>query len=320
MFVSAMSVIAEPDGATSGILWQDTPATAATQAAARTGMRRGTNTDRNEACSTIRSAKDSKGMNQAGQGKPHAFDPARRRLDDEGYLMVALLIGIAVTAIWMGSLLPSWRQQAVREREAELVFRGEQYARSIALYYRKNQRLPPNIDTLVSQRYLRKKYLDPITGKEFLPVGGVTGQTASPQGSPQGRTTGPGRTGAPGAAPAQGQGQVGGVTGISGVRSTSNDTSIVVYRNQQSYSQFPFDYSFALQKMGVALGGPNGGNRGRGAFGDEVAPIRPGGARGPGGPGGRAGDRGRGAGPGGGPRGGAGGGISTGRGGTGRGR
>jgi hypothetical protein len=210
-------------------------------------------------------------MNLAGQGKPRVFDTARDGLDDAGYLMVVLLIGIAVTAVWMGSMLPSWRQQAVREKEADLIFRGEQYARAIALFYRKNQRLPPNIDTLVSQRYLRKKYLDPITDKEFLPLGSLTpGQTASPQG--------PGRGAAPG----------GGFSGISGVRSTSNDASIVVYQNQQSYSQFPFDYQLALQKMGVVqgrgdVGRPGlGPGRGRGP-GDELSPISPAVGR-PGGP------------------------------------
>jgi len=242
-------------------------------------------------------------MDLAGQGKPPVLDTSRGGLDDGGYLMVVLLIGIAVTAVWMGSMLPSWRQQAVREKEAELVFRGEQYARAIALYYRKNQRLPPNIDTLVSQRYLRKKYVDPMTGKEFLPLAAQTG--GSPQGA--GRQAGPA--------------QSGGVIGVSGVRSTSTDTSIVIYRNQQAYSQFPFDYQQALQRMGVQNqqgAGPareDGGRGGRGR-GDELAPINPGGGRGPrgGGPGGPA--RGGGGAAPAGPRGAAqpGGGIQTGRG------
>ncbi len=60
-------------------------------------------------------------MNLAGQGNAHESLGPRSRLDDRGYVMVVLLIGIAVTAVWMGALLPSWHQQAVRQKEADLI-------------------------------------------------------------------------------------------------------------------------------------------------------------------------------------------------------
>jgi type II secretory pathway pseudopilin PulG len=203
-------------------------------------------------------------------------------LDDGGYIMVVLLIGMAVSAVWMSAMLPSWRQQVTREREADLIFRGEQYARAIALYWRKNgQQLPPSIDVLVSQRYLRRKYLDPITNKEFLPVGGIGSpsglQGVGPQPPPGGR--GQAATPVP-------QGPIARGGGISGVRSTSTATSIMVYRGQQSYSQFPFDYMLALQRMGAGLPQQQGATppgRGRGAparGGDGVQPIRPDAGRG----------------------------------------
>ena len=47
--------------------------------------------------------------------------------------------------------------------------RGKQYIRAIQLYYRKFQAYPPNIDALVKTseiRFLRKKYIDPMTGKD----------------------------------------------------------------------------------------------------------------------------------------------------------
>ena len=50
---------------------------------------------------------------------------------DSGFLMVAILIAMGVTAIMMTTMLPYWRQQAQRVREEELIFRGEQYARAI---------------------------------------------------------------------------------------------------------------------------------------------------------------------------------------------
>ena len=45
--------------------------------------------------------------------------------------MVALLVGMAITAVWMTALLPSWKQQATRQKEDDLVYRGEQYARAL---------------------------------------------------------------------------------------------------------------------------------------------------------------------------------------------
>lgn len=186
--------------------------------------------------------------------------------------MVALLVSMAVTAVWMGAALPAWRQQAQREKEAELIFRGEAIARAIHLYRQKNgQNLPPNLDTLVSQRFLRKKYIDPITGDDFLPVAGATA--------------------APG-----GAGSLQG--GIVGVRSTSNDQSIRIYNNQQTYSQWAFDFTLEQLRAGGGAvipgpmagpggqSGPGGGRRGggfRGAGpGGDDAPIVPGRGRGAG--------------------------------------
>ena len=45
-----------------------------------------------------------------------------------GYAMAALLVSIAVMAVLMSVAMPAYRHLARREKEAELVFRGEQYA------------------------------------------------------------------------------------------------------------------------------------------------------------------------------------------------
>jgi type II secretory pathway pseudopilin PulG len=58
--------------------------------------------------------------------------------------MVALLVAMAIMAVALSVALPSWKTAAQREREEELIFRGTQYARAIALYQRKfRQRLSP---------------------------------------------------------------------------------------------------------------------------------------------------------------------------------
>src|SRR5690349_9964693 len=98
--------------------------------------------------------------------------PQRRTYQGEGgYAMVALLIGLSIMAVALSVALPTWSTMARREKEAELVFRGEQYARAIQLFQRKYANsFPPNLEVLVDQKFLRKRYKDPITGEDFNPV------------------------------------------------------------------------------------------------------------------------------------------------------
>ena len=58
-------------------------------------------------------------MHLAGQGARRQPSGSVQGLDDGGYIMVVLLIGIAVSAVWMGAMLPAWRHQAIRQKEAE---------------------------------------------------------------------------------------------------------------------------------------------------------------------------------------------------------
>jgi type II secretory pathway pseudopilin PulG len=196
------------------------------------------------------------------------------RLDDDGFTMVVLLVVIAVMAVGMTAMLPTWRQQSIREHEEELIFRGNQYARAIVLYSRKNNNLlPANIDLLYEGKYLRKKWKDPITGEDFglLPAG----QPAAPgAGVPQGPGgTQGGAVGGRGAATTQTGGARGGGAGtafggqqvigsIQGVYSTSTDTSIRVYQNQQRYIDWQFTVQTALPMMGGAAVGAAGGRQG----------------------------------------------------------
>jgi type II secretory pathway pseudopilin PulG len=117
--------------------------------------------------------------------------------EERGYAMVALLVMMAVMAVAMTVALPAWSTLARREKEAELVFRGEQYARAIALFQRKYAgAFPPNIDVLVNERFLRKKFKDPITNEDFRTIG--VGEAVE-----QAQTTDP-------LAPAGARGRVGG--------------------------------------------------------------------------------------------------------------
>jgi type II secretory pathway pseudopilin PulG len=119
--------------------------------------------------------------------------------EERGYAMAALLVGLSVMAVVMTMALPVWSTAAKRAREDELVFRGEQYARAIGMYQRKYANaLPPSIDVLINEKFLRRKYLDPITGGEFQALTGSVGQ-ATPGAGRGGTPTGPGGAGPGGA-------------------------------------------------------------------------------------------------------------------------
>jgi type II secretory pathway pseudopilin PulG len=179
--------------------------------------------------------------------------------------MAVLLVALAVMLTLMSVAMPVWRQQVRREREEELLFRLKQYAHALALYQRRVPGgSPGTVDDLVKQRFLRRKYLDPITGKDFavLRVGqaspGMSMQMPGVSTSPDGRTTttGPGRGGAGGGiGPAQGgrpsgtaspgvqPGVMGGaaggaVGGIRGVVSTSKETSLRIWKGRSQYDQW----------------------------------------------------------------------------------
>jgi type II secretory pathway pseudopilin PulG len=220
--------------------------------------------------------------------------------------MAALLVGMSVTAVLMMAALPVWSHAAQREREEELIWRGEQYKRAIMLFQRKfANTFPPTVDILVEQKFLRKKYKDPVTGDEFqiIPVGGT--QPGTPglggPGSAQPGTLKPGAPnsgdgaaglgaapGALGAAQAPGtglgQGQAGAFgtpgsqlnLGIQGVTSKSKKTSIKLYNGMNAYNQWAFIYLAASNQAGFGgqgfgrpgqSGGPGGPPGGPGGFG-----------------------------------------------------
>ena len=84
-----------------------------------------------------------------------------------GYAMAALLVGISVMTLMLSIALPTWSHMVRREKEEELIFRGNQYARAIALYQRtRANAFPTSVDQLIQQRLLRKKYKDPLSPNE----------------------------------------------------------------------------------------------------------------------------------------------------------
>ena len=84
-------------------------------------------------------------------------------------MLVSVIILLAVLLIALAVGAPKVAESIQRDREIETMHRGKQYIRGIQLYYRKFHAYPPNLDALVKTneiRFLRKKYIDPITGKD----------------------------------------------------------------------------------------------------------------------------------------------------------
>lgn len=74
--------------------------------------------------------------------------------DESGYAMVALLVVMTLMTVFAMAATANVKQQSQREREKEAIFRGEEVADAISLYYRSKgaggvNSLPTNMDQLL---------------------------------------------------------------------------------------------------------------------------------------------------------------------------
>ena len=108
-------------------------------------------------------------------GSPNTACRASR--SNRGFTYIALLAAIVIIGISLGAAGKYWQNVMMREKEEELLFRGEQYRLAIERYYMAfpgRFQYPQNIDDLLKdgrsaagKRHLRQKYKDPITGEDF---------------------------------------------------------------------------------------------------------------------------------------------------------
>jgi type II secretory pathway pseudopilin PulG len=197
---------------------------------------------------------------------------------ESGYAMAALLVAMSVMAVLASAAMPVWKHMSQREKEAELVFRGQQYARAIGLFQRKMGPgvNPPTIDVLVEQRFLRKKYKDPITDEDFEPVVASATAAAAPGTLPGGTPAGRGQTPPSSASTPSGAGR-GGFGGVVGVMSKSKAASIRIYNGRTHYNEWQFVYIPQVQSVGGVAGGV-AGQAGRGQRGGMPQAPGPGGS------------------------------------------
>lgn len=92
-----------------------------------------------------------------------------------GFTYIGLLILIALMGIMLAATGLVWHTEMQREKERELLFIGDQFRRAIGAYYDGSpaeKKWPEKLEDLqqdrrypATQRYLRRLYIDPMTGK-----------------------------------------------------------------------------------------------------------------------------------------------------------
>lgn len=118
---------------------------------------------------------------------------ARKALNwggSRGITLIGLIVALAIMSLSAGLTGTAWSVLRQKEREKELLFRGNQYKRAIASYYNRTDvgktQFPPNLEALLEDgrgldkvKHIRRLYPDPMTGGTWqtipAPEGGVMG-------------------------------------------------------------------------------------------------------------------------------------------------
>jgi type II secretory pathway pseudopilin PulG len=114
-----------------------------------------------------------------------------------GFTYMAVLFLAAIMAAGLALTGDVWHTSVMREKEAELLFLGNQYRKAIQRYYLTGpqRQYPRSLEDLLKDprqpgtvRYLRKLYPDPITGQEWVivkaPDGGILGVHSASEEAP----------------------------------------------------------------------------------------------------------------------------------------
>ena len=96
------------------------------------------------------------------------IDGVTKRKSEEGFMLVGVVVLVFLVMLTLSIAAPKVARALRRDREVEAIHRGNEYVRAIQLFYRKNGHYPGNMEQLEKSnniRFLRQKYLDPMTGK-----------------------------------------------------------------------------------------------------------------------------------------------------------
>ena len=219
--------------------------------------------------------------------------PSRGKIQAQGYALLMVCFLVALMVLGTAAAVPSILTEGRRAKEEEMIWRGEQYARAVRLYYRKYGRFPQSFEDLTEPkgqiRFLRKAYAEPMNRKDGSwrviyvgPNGQLIGSVKSMNmfGRPAAGATGaaggfgqpprpptdarPASEQRPGDAPpspppseAKSPGPEGRVFGgnIIGVASKMEQNSIRVYKNATNYKEWEFIWDPAADGMMIGPAG-----------------------------------------------------------------
>ena len=93
----------------------------------------------------------------------------KKNKGERGFALLVVFLMAAVIALYLYMQLPRVAFESERDKEQTLIDRGEQYKRAIQLYVIATKKFPARIEDLENtndKRYLRRRYIDPMTGKD----------------------------------------------------------------------------------------------------------------------------------------------------------
>jgi len=150
-----------------------------------------------------------------------------RKRSERGYALLVVIFLVTVLLLSTMVVATNILTEGQREKEKEMIWRGNQYARGVKLHFRKLGRFPTSLDDLTkpkvgSLRFMRQAYKDPMNKEDgswrFIyvgPAGQLIGSLKPPQqnilfpqtggvGTPANALNGPGTPAQPGAIGQQG--------------------------------------------------------------------------------------------------------------------
>lgn len=158
----------------------------------------------------------------------------------KGYTLLILLFVIAALIIGLLIAVPVWQTQIQREKEEELIFRGNQYIEAVRIHQIKNPgKFPETLEAMIDEKCIRRLYPDPMTSSgEWNIILLYPGAPSQKQGASQKILIAP-----LGALSSEDNPQ------IMGVVSSSPKKSIKIYNEQVTYDMWLFYYGQDPDRM-----------------------------------------------------------------------
>src|SRR5580704_3105401 len=157
----------------------------------------------------------------------------RARRNQGGYALLLVVFFTALLVVGTMSVGLRVLTEGKREKEKEMIWRGQQYTRGIKLYYRKLGRFPNSLDDLTKPkigniRFMRQAYKDPMNkedGSWRLIYVGPAGQLIGSLNPALNNVQMPTAAGQPGGTPGTATTAIGGQSGASGTSGSATPGS-----------------------------------------------------------------------------------------------